>query len=140
MKARKEEDRIIFMTEAIKLAREHMKAKDGGPFAAVIVKEEKIIARGWNQVTSRNDPTAHAEIVCIREACAHLHHFDLSGCELYVNCEPCPMCLAAAYWARIKKITYGANSDDAAAIGFDDALIYSELQRHRRREQSAWSP
>ncbi len=130
MKVRKEKDGKIFMTEAIKLAREHMEAKDGGPFAAVIVKDGLIIARGWNQVTSRNDPTAHAEIVCIREASAQLQRFDLSDCELYVNCEPCPMCLAAAYWARIKKITYGADSNDAAAIGFDDALIYSELQRH----------
>ncbi len=129
MKARKETQSKIFMAEAIKVAREHMEEKDGGPFGAVIVKDREIIARGWNRVISTNDPTAHAELVCIREACAHLQSFDLSGCELYVNCEPCPMCLAAAYWARIEKITYGADRDDAAALGFDDAFIYSELQR-----------
>lgn len=115
------------MKEAIHLARVHMEAKDGGPFGAVIVRKGRIIATGWNQVTSTNDPTAHAEMVCIRRACSLLQNFDLSGCELFVNCEPCPMCLAAAYWARIEKITYGADHDDAAAIGFDDAFLYREL-------------
>ncbi len=129
MKARKEQSSEFFMKEAIRLARIHMEAKDGGPFGAVIVRNGTIIARGWNQVTSKNDPTAHAEVVCIRKACALLQTFDLSGCELFVNCEPCPMCLSAAYWARIAKITYGADHNDAAAIGFDDAFIYRELQK-----------
>ncbi len=129
MKVRKEQSSEFFLKEAIRLARVHMDAKDGGPFGAVIVRNGTIIARGWNQVTSENDPTAHAEVVCIRKACSFIQGFDLSGCELFVNCEPCPMCLAAAYWARIEKITYGADHNDAAAIGFDDAFIYRELQK-----------
>jgi tRNA(Arg) A34 adenosine deaminase TadA len=115
------------MTEAIRLAREKMGAGEGGPFGAVIARDGVIIARGWNQVTSCNDPTAHAEIVCIRSACRDLHTFDLSGYDLFVNCEPCPMCLAAAYWARLQRVVYGADHDDAAAIGFADAFIYQEL-------------
>lgn len=129
MKARKETNNEFFMKEAIKLAREHMEAMDGGPFGAVIVRDGEIIARGWNRVTSSNDPTAHAEVVCIREACSFLQSFDLSGCELFVNCEPCPMCLSAAYWAGIERITYGADHNDAAAIGFNDAYIYKELEK-----------
>lgn len=117
------------MTEAIHLAREKMKDGEGGPFGALIVGNGVIIARGWNRVTTTNDPTAHAEIVAIRNACAILQTFDLSGHELVVNCEPCPMCLAAAYWARLTRIVYGADHDDAAAIGFADALIYQELAR-----------
>lgn len=128
MKVRKESDDEFFMKETIKLAETHMEAMDGGPFGAVIVRNGEIIAKGWNRVTSSNDPTAHAEIVCIRKACSALQTFDLSGCELFVNCEPCPMCLAAAYWAGIDQITYGADHNDAAAIGFDDAFIYKELQ------------
>lgn len=116
------------MTEAIALAKEKMLAGAGGPFGAIIARHGIIIARGWNQVTSTNDPTAHAEIVCIRNACTVLQTFDLSGCELIVNCEPCPMCLAAVYWARLERIIYGADHSDAAAIGFADALIYQELR------------
>jgi len=116
------------MTEAIALAQEKMLAGAGGPFGAIIARQGIIIARGWNQVTSTNDPTAHAEIVCIRNACTVLQTFDLSGCELIVNCEPCPMCLAAVYWARLKRIIYGADHSDAAAIGFADAFIYQELR------------
>ena len=127
MKARKEHSPEFFMREAIRLARVHMEAKEGGPFGAVIVRNNEIIARGWNRVTSSNDPTAHAEVVCIRNACSFLQTFDLSGCELYINCEPCPMCLSAAYWARLEKIVYGADHNDAEAIGFDDARIYKEL-------------
>jgi len=107
MKVRKEQSSEFFLKEAIRLARVHMEAKDGGPFGAVMVRDGTIIARGWNQVTSANDPTAHAEVVCIRSACSLLQTFDLSGCELFVNCEPCPMCLSGAYWARIEKIIYG---------------------------------
>ena len=120
-------DTTFFMKKAIQLATEHMKAGDGGPFGAVIVRDGKIIAEGWNSVTSTNDPTAHAEIVCIRKACAELMTFDLSGCELVVNCEPCPMCLSAAYWAKIERITYAADRNDAAAAGFNDAFVYEEL-------------
>jgi len=129
MKERKEVAPEFFMKKAIELARIHMEAKAGGPFGAVIVRDGEVIAEGWNRVTSSNDPTAHAEIVCIRNACKALDTFDLSGCELFVNCEPCPMCLSAAYWARIKRIHYGADHDDAAAIGFDDAFLYEELQK-----------
>lgn len=131
MKARKGKADIFFMEESIKLATEHMQAGDGGPFGAVIVQNGKIIAKGWNQVTSTNDPTAHAEVDCIRKACASLETFDLSGCELFVNCEPCPMCLSAAYWAKIERITYGADHIDAAAAGFNDAFIYEELQKEQ---------
>ncbi|KAF0189983.1 MAG: hypothetical protein FD168_281 [Desulfobulbaceae bacterium] len=116
-----------FMAEAIRLAGEKMEAGEGGPFGALIVRDGAIIARGWNKVTSSNDPTAHAEIVAIRNACSALQSFDLSGCELFVNCEPCPMCLAAAYWARLSRIVFGADHNDAAAIGFADAFIYQEL-------------
>ncbi len=131
MKAGKEQDDIFFMEEAIRLATGHMQAGDGGPFGAVMVQNGEIIARGWNRVTSTNDPTAHAEVVCIRNACAKLETFDLTGCELYVNCEPCPMCLSAAYWAKIECITYGADHLDAAAAGFNDAFIYEELRKGR---------
>ncbi|MBW6521758.1 MAG: nucleoside deaminase [Desulfoarculaceae bacterium] len=120
------------MAEAIQLARKKMLAGAGGPFGAIIARDGVIIARGWNQVTSSNDPTAHAEIVCIRNACAALKTFDLSGYELIINCEPCPMCLAAAYWARLTRIVYGADHNDAAAIGFADAFIYQELGRSKK--------
>jgi guanine deaminase len=116
-----------FMQEAIKCSLEGMNSNAGGPFGAVIVKNGEIIARGWNKVTSTNDPTAHAEITTIREACKKLGTFDLSGCELYTSCEPCPMCLAAIYWARIDKIYYGNTKNDAANIGFDDDFIYKEF-------------
>jgi guanine deaminase len=116
-----------FIEEAIRLARARMLEKEGGPFGALVVRDGEIIARGWNQVTSTNDPTAHAEIVAIRAACAKLATFRLTGCTLYVNCEPCPMCLAACYWAGIDRIVHAANRDDAAAIGFADAFIYREI-------------
>lgn len=115
------------MRQAIALAQTHMEAGHGGPFGALIVKEATVVARGHNQVTSSNDPTAHAEVVAIRAACQHLQTFRLEGCELYVNCEPCPMCLAAIYWAGIKTVYYAASKEDAAAIGFDDARIAAEL-------------
>jgi len=116
-----------FMAEAIKLSIEKMKAQEGGPFGAVVVREGKIISRGWNQVTSTNDPSAHAEIVAIRKACQKLATYWLGDCELYVNCEPCPMCLAAVYWAGIKKIYYAAGREDAARVGFGDDYIAGEL-------------
>lgn len=118
-----------FMFEAIRLSMENMKAGKGGPFGAVVVKEGKIIAQGFNQVTSTNDPTAHAEVVAIRNACKTLGTFDLSDCELYTSCEPCPMCMASIYWARIPRVFYANTREDAADIGFDDAFIYEELKK-----------
>ncbi|WP_027891304.1 nucleoside deaminase [Calidithermus chliarophilus] len=118
-----------FMQEAARLALENVQSGLGGPFGAVVVKDGQIIARGANCVTRTNDPTAHAEVVAIREACRVLGTFDLSGCEVYTSCEPCPMCLSAIYWARIGKIYYGCTAQDAAAIGFADQFIYDELSR-----------
>ena len=119
----------MFMQQAIDLALEKMNAYEGGPFGALIVKDGMVIGRGWNRVTSTNDPTAHAEVSAIRDACKNLQNFSLEGCELFVNCEPCPMCLAAAYWAGIKTIYYAATRKDAAAIGFADDHIYDEFSR-----------
>ena len=123
------------MHEAIRLSLEKMRAGCGGPFGAVIAKDGKIIGRGWNQVTSSNDPTAHAEVVAIREACAALNSFRLEGCELYSSCEPCPMCLAAIYWAHIETVYFGCTHKDAAAIGFDDSLIYTEMRKRLEERQ-----
>lgn len=129
MKVGKTASNDFFMEEAIKLATEHMKAGDGGPFGAIIVYQGEIIARGWNRVTSTNDPTAHAEVDCIRNACTYLNTFELTDCQLFANCEPCPMCLSAAYWAKIKCIYYGAGQQDAARAGFNDVFIYEELKK-----------
>ncbi len=118
-----------FMREAIRLSRESVR-QGGGPFAAVIVKHGEIIAKASNSVTSDNDPTAHAEINAIRQACRKRNTFDLSGCTLFTSCQPCPMCLGAIYWARLERIYYGNTKNDAAAIGFDDAFIYTELDAH----------
>ena len=117
------------MREAIQLSLEKMQAGFGGPFGAVIVKDGQIIARGFNQVTSTNDPTCHAEVDAIRKACQVLGTFQLAGCDLYTSCEPCPMCLGAIYWARPRRVFYGNTKADAAAIGFDDQFIYEELDR-----------
>jgi guanine deaminase len=117
-----------FMQRAIALAVENVTSGRGGPFGALVVKEGHVIAEGTNQVTANFDPTAHAEVVAIREACKRLGDFQLSGCELYTSCEPCPMCLGAIYWARPARIFYGASAADAAAAGFDDAFIYDELR------------
>ena len=118
-----------YMQRAIELSREHMNLGHGGPFGAVIVKNGKIIGEGWNQVTSANDPTAHAEVSAIRSACKNLNHFELDGAEIYTSCEPCPMCLSAIYWARIDKIYYANTRKDAADIQFDDDLIYQEIPK-----------
>jgi guanine deaminase len=118
----------FFMARAIQLSVESAHSGRGGPFGAVIVRNGEIIAEGVNRVTSSNDPTAHAEVVAIREACAKLGTFELKDCELYTSCEPCPMCLGAIYWARLSRVYYGNTAQDAAAIGFDDSFIYSELQ------------
>lgn len=116
-----------YMMEAIKLSIENVKSGKGGPFGAVIVKDGQIIARGVNEVTSSNDPTAHAEVVAIRNACIVLGSFQLDGCELYTSCEPCPMCLGAIYWARPDKMFYANTKQDAASINFDDQFIYEEI-------------
>jgi len=118
-----------YLKEAIALSRERMLANEGGPFGAVIVRGDQVVGRGWNQVTSTNDPTAHAEIVAIRTACRNLQTFSLAGCELYSSCEPCPMCLAAILWSRLDRICYAATCDDAAAAGFDDRVFHEELRR-----------
>lgn len=115
------------MAEAIKLSIESVTKHNGGPFGCVIVKNGEIIARGHNKVTANNDPTAHAEIVAIREACQKLNSFQLSDCEIYTSCEPCPMCLGAIYWARPKKVYYANTHSDAADIDFDDKFIYQEI-------------
>lgn len=119
--------RARFMREAIRLSLVKMRANEGGPFGAVVVRRGKIVGRGWNQVTSTNDPTAHAEMVAIRDACRRLKSFVLEGCELYTSCEPCPMCLSAIYWARLKGVYYGNTRKDAQKIEFDDDLIYEEV-------------
>jgi guanine deaminase len=116
-----------FMREAIALSFQNMEAGHGGPFGAVVVKDGEIIARGFNQVTSCCDPTAHAEMVAIRQAAASLQRFDLSGCVIYTSTEPCPMCLSAIYWAHLDAIYYANSREDAAAIGFDDLMLYREV-------------
>jgi tRNA(Arg) A34 adenosine deaminase TadA len=118
-----------FMHRAIALAMENVRTGAGGPFAAVIVKDDRVVAEGVNRVTATNDPTAHAEVVAIREACRKLGDFQLAGCDLYTTCEPCPMCLGAIYWARPARVFYACVAGDAAAVGFDDAFIYEELER-----------
>lgn len=120
-----------FMRKAIELSIENVK-NGGGPFGAVIVKDGEIVATGVNRVTANHDPTAHAEVSAIRAACQKLGTFDLSGCEIYTSCEPCPMCLGAIYWAHLDKIYYGNNKTDAARIGFDDSFIYDELALERK--------
>ncbi|NUQ25888.1 MAG: nucleoside deaminase [Saprospiraceae bacterium] len=116
------------MLSAIQLAREGMNRNEGGPFGAIVVKNGQIIGRGNNQVTSSNDPTAHAEIVAIREACRHLNSFQLDDCVLFTSCEPCPMCLGAIYWARPDHVFYACTREDASQAGFDDSFIYEEIQ------------
>ena len=118
-----------FMEKAIALATDNVTSGRGGPFGAVIVRDGEIVATGANLVTATNDPTAHAEVVAIRNACAALGDFSLAGCEIYTSCEPCPMCLAAIYWARCEAIYYGNSAADAANAGFDDAFLYEEMKR-----------
>src|SRR5471030_1342392 len=123
-----------FMKQAIELAVENVR-REGGPFAALVVKDGIVIATGANQVTRSSDPTAHAEIVAIREACRVLGDFQLTGCDIYTSCEPCPMCLGAIYWARPARVYFGCTAADAAHAGFDDSLIYHEFSRpHSERK------
>lgn len=118
-----------FLRQAIALAKENARSGKGGPFAALVVKDGKVIGTGTNQVTEGLDPTAHAEVVAIRDACRELGDFQLSGCEIYCSCEPCPMCLGAIYWARPEKVYYACTKEDAAGIGFDDHFIYTEIEK-----------
>ena len=118
---------LRFMDLAGQISQENMRAGEGGPFGAIIVRDDKIIGQGWNQVTSQCDPSAHAEIVAIRNACSALATFSLERANIYTSCEPCPMCLSAIYWSHIDKIYYGNTRKDAAKIGFDDNFIYDEL-------------
>lgn len=122
-----------FMRRVIALAILNVRSGQGGPFAALVVKDGRIIAEGANRVTATNDPTAHAEVVAIREACRALGSFQLTGCDLYTSCEPCPMCLGAIYWARPARVFYAGAAQDAAAAGFDDAFIYDELKHPPER-------
>jgi len=115
------------MREAIRLSRQKMRANQGGPFGAIVVCDGKIVGRGWNRVNATNDPTAHAEMAAIREACRKLKRFHLEDCALYTSCEPCPMCLGAVYWARLKEVFYANTRKDAAKIQFDDNMIYDEI-------------
>lgn len=127
------------MREAIRLSEENVN-NGGGPFGAVIARDGEIVATGVNRVTASHDPTAHAEVNAIREACRRLGTFDLSGCEIYSSCEPCPMCLGAIYWAHIGKLYYGNNKTDAKNIGFDDSFIYEELELPRDRRRLSSEP
>ncbi len=124
-----------FMREAIRLSIREMRRGQGGPFGAVVVRDGKVVGRGCNQVTSANDPTAHAEIVAIRGACKRLKTFQLDGCDLYTSCEPCPMCLSAIYWAHLRHVYYANTRKDAAKIDFDDDFIYHEVALPIRRRQ-----
>lgn len=118
-----------FMQQALALARRNAASADGGPFGAIVVFAGEVVGEGRNQVTTTNDPTAHAEVVAIRAAAGKLGRFDLRGCVIYTSCEPCPMCLAAAYWSRVDRLVYSATQKEAAAAGFDDAFLYDELSK-----------
>ncbi len=135
MNEKKTEEKQRFMEEAIKLAAKNVEHNSGGPFGAVVVKDGKIIGQGVNKVTSSNDPTAHAEVIAIREAAKNLDSFNLEGCEIYSSCEPCPMCLGAIYWARIDTLYYAGTKDDAAKADFDDSAIYKEICIPREERQ-----
>lgn len=124
-----ERDHSFFLKRAVQLGREGVESNSGGPFGAVIVKDGEIIGEGCNRVTSSNDPTAHAEVVAIREACSKLNTFQLEGCTIYCSCEPCPMCLGAIYWARPAMVVFSSDHNDAAEIGFDDAFLYREFEK-----------
>ena len=126
-----------FMARAIQLSIDNVRSGRGGPFGAVVVKDSNIVAEGANQVTSTNDPTAHAEVLAIRKACKNLGVFELEGCDIYSSCEPCPMCLGAIYWARLSRVYFANSAADASKIGFDDSLIYREIaQPHTQRKIS----
>lgn len=122
---------FLFMEKAVQIALENVLTNQGGPFGAIVVKDGKVIGVGRNQVTAANDPTAHAEVQAIRDACKYLNDFQLSDCEIYSSCEPCPMCIGAIYWARPKAVYFACTKEDAAKIGFDDQFIYDQLSLPR---------
>ena len=124
-----DERHIAFLRHAIRIATENVESSEGGPFGAVVVRDNRVVATGVNRVTAMNDPTAHAEMMAVREACRILGDFQLTGCEIYCSSEPCPMCMGAIYWARPERIYYAATRVDAAAVGFDDQFIYDELAK-----------
>jgi tRNA(Arg) A34 adenosine deaminase TadA len=128
------------MQQAIERAVENVRSGQGGPFGAIVVKNGQVIATGANSVTTTNDPTAHAEVLAIREACRALATFQLNGCELYTSCEPCPMCLGAIYWARPDRVFFAATASDAAAAGFDDSFIYEELKLPQQERKIPLEP
>lgn len=134
------EEQQAFMEAAIALSFEAMRLGKGGPYGAVVVQDGKIIGRGMNEVTSTNDPTAHAELIAIREACAHLGSWHLEGCELYTSCEPCPMCMGAIYWARLDRVYYGNTKEVAAGFGFNSQIFYDELALPREERQITMVP
>jgi len=129
-----------FMARAIQLSLDNVLSGEGGPFGAVVVKNGNIVAEGVNRVTATNDPTAHAEVVAIREACRKLQVFELTDCEIYTSCEPCPMCLGAIYWARLARVYFGNLASDASKIGFDDSFIYREIAQVLRRRSIPMVP
>lgn len=129
-----------FMRRAIELAQDGIDKNQGGPFGCVVVKDGQIIGEGCNRVTSTNDPSAHAEIVAMREACRNLDSFQLDGCSIYTSCEPCPMCLGAIYWARPTAVFYAGTKEDAAAVGFDDKFIYDEIEKSNGERQFRMTP
>lgn len=129
------EQEMIFLEKAIKLSGQGMQSGHGGPFGCVIVKNGEIVGEGCNQVTSTNDPTAHAEVVAIRNACKKLGTYQLTGCDVYTSCEPCPMCLGAIYWARPQRVIYANTKEEAAAIEFDDDFIYDEINTTKKDRQ-----
>lgn len=127
MRGGKRMERETLMGQAVQIAFENVRDKRGGPFGALVVKDGQVVGRGRNEVTTSNDPTAHAEIQAIREACRHLETFQLNDCDLYTSCEPCPMCLGAIYWARPRNVYYACTKEDAAHVGFDDQFIYEQI-------------
>lgn len=129
-----------FMARAIELSIENVRSGRGGPFGAVVVKDGKVIAEGTNTVTTMNDPTAHAEMVALREACKKIGSFELKGCDLYTTCEPCPMCFGAIYWARPARVYFGSTAADATEAGFDDSFIYEEIARPRTARKIPMTP
>lgn len=126
-----------YLQQAIELATENVTSKNGGPYGAIIVKNNKVLAASGNRVTANIDPTAHAEIMAIRIACSQLNDFKLTGCTLYTSCEPCPMCLGAIYWARMEKVYFACNREDATKAGFDDSYIYNEIPKRPENRQIA---
>ncbi len=133
-------EHIEYMRMAVEMARRGMNSDEGGPFGAVVVKDGKVVGRGNNRVTSSCDPTAHAEVTAIRDACANLNTYQLTGCTIYTSCEPCPMCLGAIYWARPDKVYYGNTKRDAAEINFDDDFIYRELELPMEKRKIPFIP